>query len=105
MFIRPKLSRFNLIIRFSLFILTNLRPVENSLEKRSGLTLPSDHSASSTGFQGGKQQLKDPCGYIELTPQTWKDLGIDEYLAHYPNGNKLTLQVSRPDCFRFKEAF
>lgn len=46
-----------------------------------------------TGFGGGSKSLQDPCGYIELSPENWQQLGIDEYLAHYPNGDKLTLQV------------
>ncbi|KAI8445883.1 hypothetical protein BY996DRAFT_4593587 [Phakopsora pachyrhizi] len=37
-------------------------------------------------------RLVDSCGEIELTPQTWVDLGIDEYLSSYPNADKLTIQ-------------
>ncbi|POV96076.1 hypothetical protein PSHT_15365 [Puccinia striiformis] len=44
------------------------------------------------GGGGSSQSLKDPCGYIDLTPENWQALGIDDYLAHYPNGDKLTLQ-------------
>ncbi|WAR64150.1 hypothetical protein PtB15_16B310 [Puccinia triticina] len=62
-----------------------------SLEKRGGFNVMGA-LGGGTGFSGGSKSLKDPCGYIELTPENWQELGIDEYLANYPNGDKLTLQ-------------
>ncbi|PLW40379.1 hypothetical protein PCASD_07320 [Puccinia coronata f. sp. avenae] len=62
-----------------------------TLEKRAGLNFLGA-LGGDTGFGGGAKSLKDPCGYIELSPDNWQALGIDEYLAHYPNGDKLTLQ-------------
>lgn len=32
--------------------------------------------------------LKEP-----LRPELWQDLGMNEYINHYPGGNKLNLQV------------
>ncbi|KAA1129661.1 hypothetical protein PGTUg99_033772 [Puccinia graminis f. sp. tritici] len=64
-----------------------------TLEKRGGGLNVMGALGAGTGFSGGgSKSLKDPCGYIELTPDNWQDLGIDEYLANYPNGDKLTLQ-------------
>ncbi|KAI9614214.1 hypothetical protein H4Q26_009355 [Puccinia striiformis f. sp. tritici PST-130] len=60
-----------------------------SLEKRGGFNVM---GALGGGGGGSSQSLKDPCGYIDLTPENWQALGIDDYLAHYPNGDKLTLQ-------------
>jgi hypothetical protein len=31
---------------------------------------------------------------MDLSPQTWVDLGIDDYIASYPNADKLTIQAS-----------
>ncbi|CAH7668159.1 hypothetical protein BY996DRAFT_6429425 [Phakopsora pachyrhizi] len=43
------------------------------------------------GLGGTPTTMSDPCGEIKLTPQTWVDLDIDNYIAKYPNADKLTL--------------
>ncbi|KAG0149603.1 hypothetical protein CROQUDRAFT_39536 [Cronartium quercuum f. sp. fusiforme G11] len=45
-----------------------------------------------TGLSQPSTQMKDPCGHIDLTPQTWVDLQIDQYIANYPGADKLTIQ-------------
>lgn len=55
-----------------------------------------DPNSGATGLNQPSGQMKDPCGHIELTPQTWADLQIDQYIANYPGADKLTIQVSRP---------
>lgn len=73
------------------------------LTRRAGLSdlLHSDTGLTSPGQAGGK--LKDPCGHIELTPQTWVDLQIDQYIASYPGADKLTIQVGLPTHQLFSE--
>ncbi|KAH9816687.1 hypothetical protein DFH28DRAFT_890847 [Melampsora americana] len=49
-------------------------------------------NSGKTGLDQSNGQLKDPCAHIDLTPQTWVDLQIDQYIANYPNADKLTIQ-------------
>ncbi|KAG0143612.1 hypothetical protein CROQUDRAFT_48623 [Cronartium quercuum f. sp. fusiforme G11] len=70
--------------------------VTTNLERRAGLDF-------LNGFGGGSQTgtvaagpnptagLKDPCGQIELTADSWNQLQVDQYIANYPNIQNLTL--------------
>ncbi|MBW0506638.1 hypothetical protein O181_046353 [Austropuccinia psidii MF-1] len=62
------------------------------LAKRGQLMMPDSSTNSLTGLGAGGQTTRNPCDPVELAPKTWVDLGIDEYLANYPNADKLTIQ-------------
>lgn len=45
------------------------------------------------GDKSSSDPNRDPCIPFEMTPQTWVDMNVDEYLQQYPNAAKLTLKV------------
>jgi hypothetical protein len=57
------------------------------------LITPASSSQSSTGLAPNGAVQPDPCAPMQLTAQTWVDLGIDDYIQNYPNADKLTIQV------------
>ncbi|PLW04700.1 hypothetical protein PCASD_15200 [Puccinia coronata f. sp. avenae] len=56
------------------------------------LITPASSSQSSTGLAPNGAVQPDPCAPMQLTAQTWVDLGIDDYIQNYPNADKLTIQ-------------
>ncbi|WAQ83143.1 hypothetical protein PtA15_3A510 [Puccinia triticina] len=56
------------------------------------LFTPDASSQSSTGLAPNGAVAPNPCAPMELSPQTWVDLGIDDYIASYPNADQLTIQ-------------
>ncbi|POW20101.1 hypothetical protein PSHT_03895 [Puccinia striiformis] len=70
--------------------LSNQTPAKPHLVRR--LFTQASSPQSSTGLAPNGAVTPNPCGPMELTPQTWVDLGIDDYIASYPNADKLTMQ-------------
>ncbi|KAA1136583.1 hypothetical protein PGTUg99_035851 [Puccinia graminis f. sp. tritici] len=56
------------------------------------LLTPASSPQSSTGLAPNGAVTPNPCAPMDLSPQTWVDLGIDDYIASYPNADKLTIQ-------------
>ncbi|KAG0141488.1 hypothetical protein CROQUDRAFT_51618 [Cronartium quercuum f. sp. fusiforme G11] len=84
--VKPACTCIILFLSLSTLAQQPISPVPlSSLQKRSSNFLFSHEPSDSNPNQ-------DPCQPFEISPQTWTDMNIDEYLQKYPNADKITLQ-------------
>jgi hypothetical protein len=53
---------------------------------------PSQNNSHSTWML--ERRMTRSCDPLPLVPETWDELGLDDYLKNYPNGDKIHLTVS-----------
>jgi len=86
------------LVVFSAIVSQSLSSTEPSHQTSSSphlvrrLLTPGSSPASATGLAPNGAVTTNPCAPMNLTPQTWVDLGIDDYIQNYPNADKLTIQ-------------
>ncbi|KAH9820091.1 hypothetical protein DFH28DRAFT_885878 [Melampsora americana] len=82
--------RYWLIILHGVHVSLSDSPIRTS----AAAIAPAAQNSSVPLRQSGDNNmtLEDPCAKLPLTPDLWKQLGLDEYLRTYPSGNNLTLE-------------